>query len=256
MGTILLTGATGLLGTHLHAWFAKAGRDVVATDMRAASDGRDIVLADLGDAAAVEKLMAGIDTVVHFGAVSDEQAWADIQRGNIEGARNIFESARRQGVRRVIFASSYHVMGFHSTGDTPIRLDAPTRPDTLYALSKVFGENYGRYCSDRYGLECLVIRICTAFPPGSPRDARNHLDRDDLCRLVDCGIDKPDLGFRVVYGISDNPNPFFVNEPDPGLAWRPQFSSRAFTNIDADGPIDTSDPVNRFVGGGFTLPHE
>lgn len=254
MARILLTGAAGRLGTHLHAWFARAGREVVATDMRPAEDGRQIVLADLGDAAEVDALIAGVDAVVHFGAVSDEQAWPEIQRGNIEGVRNVFEAARRHQVRRVIFASSYHVMGFHPTTETPIGLDAPTRPDTLYALSKVFGENYGRYCWDRYGVECLTIRICTAFPPGSTRDARNHLDRDDLARLVDCGLDMPDLGYRVVYGISDNPNPFFVNRPDPGLAWRPQFSPRAFAHIDADGPVDQTQPINRFVGGGFTLP--
>lgn len=254
MTTTLLTGASGVLGTHLHAWMQAAGRQVVATDIRPASDGRAIAVADLADAAAVDRLVSAADAIVHFGGVSNERDWPLIQSANIEGTRNIFESARRHGVGRVIYASSYHVMGFHPTKDAPIGLADPTRPDTLYGISKVFGENYGRYCFDRYGLECLAIRICTAYPPKSSRDARNYCDRDDLARLVDAGLDMPSLGFRTVYGISDNPNALFVNQPDPGLAWRPQASSRAFAEIAPEGPIDLDEPVNRVVGGAFALP--
>lgn len=253
MTTTLLTGATGVLGTHLHAWMLAGGRRVVATDLRVAADGRDIVQADLAKPEQVDSLMAGVDCVVHFGGASNERDWSEIQSANIEGTRNIFDSARRHGVRRVIYASSYHVMGFHPTIEAPIGLDAPVRPDTLYGVSKVFGEAYGRYCFDRYGVECLVIRICTAYPPKSPRDARNYCDRDDLARLVDRGLDMPDLGFRTVYGISDNPNAFFVNDPNPGLAWVPQASSRAFAAIEPDAAVDLDEPINRVVGGAFAL---
>ena len=254
MTTTLLTGASGVLGSHLHAHMLATGRSVIATDLRQAGDGRDVIEADLSNADAVNRLVKGADTVVHFGAISNEKSWDLIQAANIEGTRNIFESALAHGVRRVIFASSYHVMGFHPTRDTPIRLDAPVRPDTLYGISKVFGESYGRYCYDRNGLECLVVRICTAFPPKSSRDARNFCDRDDLARLVDAGLDLPDLGFRTVYAISNNPNPLFVNEPDPGLGWSPQASSRAFPEIAPEAEIDLDEPVNRVVGGAFALP--
>ncbi len=256
MRTILLTGANGVLGSHLHAHTLAAGRHVVATDVRPALGRNDVVEADLFNADAVDSLVEGVDEIVHFGAISNEKSWSLIQAANIEGTRNIFESARKRGVRRVIFASSYHVMGFHSAVDAPIRLDAPVRPDTMYAVSKIFGESYGRYCYERYGLECLVVRICTAFPPKSSRDARNFCDRDDLTRLVDCGLDMPELGFRTVYALSDNPNPFFVNEPDPGLDWKPEASSRAYAAIDPDAAINFEDPVNRMVGGAFTLPRQ
>lgn len=256
MRTILLTGANGVLGSHLHAHMLAAGRHVVATDVRPALGRNDVVEADLFNADAVDSLVEGVDEIVHFGAISNEKSWSLIQAANIEGTRNIFESAHKHGVRRVIFASSYHVMGFHPAVDAPIRLDAPVRPDTMYAVSKIFGESYGRYCYERYGLECLVVRICTAFPPKSSRDARNFCDRDDLARLVDCGLDMPELGFRTVYALSDNPNPFFVNEPDPGLDWKPEASSRAYAAIDPDAAINFEDPVNRMVGGAFTLPRQ
>ena len=256
MTTILLTGASGVLGSHLNAHMTAAGRRVLATDIRSAPDRQDVVEADLSDADAVDSLVKGVDRIVHFGAISKEQDWDLIQSANIDGTRNIFESARKHGVRRVIFASSYHVMGFHPTVDAPIRLDAPVRPDTLYAVSKIFGESYGRYCSDRYGVECLVIRICTAFAPKSSRDARNFCDRDDLARLVDCGLDMPDLGFRTVYALSNNPSPFFVNEPDPGLSWKPHASSRGYAAIAPDAQINFDEPVNRVVGGAFALPRQ
>lgn len=256
MTTILLTGAAGVLGTHLHAWLLARGRSVRATDIRSLEDGSGpaVVPADLADAEAVDRLVQGVSAIVHFGAVSGEGAWEAIQRANFEGTRNIFEAARRHGVGRVIFASSYHVMGFHPTANAPIGLDAPVRPDTLYAVSKIFGETYGRYCFDRYGVQCLAIRICTVSPPQSTRDARNYCDIDDLSRLVERGLDIGELGYRIVYGISDNPNCFFVNQPDPGLGWAPLVSSRMFPEVNPEGAIDANLPLNQVVGGAFALP--
>src|SRR3546814_6240573 len=70
---------------------------------------------------------------------------------NIEGTYNVFEAARRKKVRRVVFASSNHTVGFHRT-DHAIDINADIRPDTLYGVSKVYGEALGRMVADKYGL--------------------------------------------------------------------------------------------------------
>ncbi len=84
MSKILLTGASGALGTHLRRWFAEHGREFVATDIRAPTDGGEVVIADLSDRSAVDGLMAGgISAVVHFGAQSKEAGWEEILGSNI-----------------------------------------------------------------------------------------------------------------------------------------------------------------------------
>ncbi|MCR6673120.1 NAD(P)-dependent oxidoreductase [Devosia ginsengisoli] len=130
MPQILLTGASGRLGTHLRHWFTAQGRAFLATDIVPAPDGAPVEIADLADRAAVDRLMAqDISAVIHFGGMSKEAGWQTVLEANIMGSYNIFESARKAGVPRIIFASSYHVQGMYPTDETPIALTDPYRPD-------------------------------------------------------------------------------------------------------------------------------
>ncbi|MBO9590999.1 NAD(P)-dependent oxidoreductase [Devosia sp.] len=254
MSTILLTGASGRLGTHMRHWFAQKGRAVLATDIRPAEDGGAVEIADLSDREAVDRLMArDISGVVHLGGMAKEAGWQTVLDANIIGSYNIFESARKAGVKRIVYASTYHVVGMYPTpSDTPLDLGAPYRPDSLYAVSKAFGETLGRLYFDKFGIECLAIRICTAGNPGTPREARLWLNRDDLATLIETGLDQPDLGHRIVYGISNNPLKMMVNEPDPGLDWTPAHGSGELGKPDPLAPLDQTDPRNRLLGGAFS----
>jgi uronate dehydrogenase len=252
MPRILLTGASGSLGSHLRRWFAERGRDVLATDIRPAEDGSQIALADLSDLSAVERLMAeDISAVVHMGARPTEDRWQVILDANIAATYNVFEAARRVGVRRVIYASSYHAVGMYPAAELPLAADAEFRPDSLYGLSKMFGEGLARLYFDKFGIECLAIRICTAGNPGTSREARLWCNRDDLAGLVDAGLDAPELGYRMVYGISDNPNaPVPVVTGGPG-GWRPAHSSLELGTPDPNAALDPSDWRNARLGGVF-----
>src|SRR5260370_26703809 len=101
--------------------------------------GEEIVAADIRDIAAMEKAMTDIDCVVHLAGASVESPWDKVLPLNIEGCYNTFEAARRQGVKRVIFASSNHAVGFHRR-ERFIDNTVLPRPDTRYGVSKVFGE--------------------------------------------------------------------------------------------------------------------
>jgi uronate dehydrogenase len=138
---LLLTGAAGGLGRVLRPRL-RALADVVRVsdiaDCGAAETGEEVVRADLADAQAVHGLLEDVDAVLHFGGVSLESPFADLVPANITGLYNVYEAARRHGVRRVVYASSSHVTGFHRQSDV-IGLDAPLRPDCLYAVTKCFG---------------------------------------------------------------------------------------------------------------------
>jgi len=252
MANVLLTGASGRLGTHLRRWFDERGRAYLASDISAPEDGSSVEIANLADADAVDRLMRqDISAVVHFGGMSKEAGWQTILQSNIMGSYNIFEAARRAGVKRVVFASSYHAQGMYPLLETPIAVTDPFRPDSLYGVSKAFGESLSRLYFDKFGIECLCIRICTAGQPGGPREARLWCNRDDLARLVEHALNHPRLGHRTIFGISDNPHAFYVNAPDPEFGWAPAHSSLELGIPDPRDGLDPTDARNRWTGGIF-----
>jgi uronate dehydrogenase len=106
-------------------------------------EGEELAPADLSDLAAVEAAMKGVDCVVHLGAVPGEDTWDKILPNNVVGTWNVFEAARRQGVKRVVYASSHHAVGFYRRARV-IDQNVVPRPDGIYGVSKVFGEAVGR----------------------------------------------------------------------------------------------------------------
>lgn len=254
MPQILLTGASGQLGTRLRNWFTAHNRAFLGTDIVAPADGAAVEIADLADRAALDRLMAqDISAVVHFGGMANEAGWQTVLEANIMGTYNVFESARKAGVGRVIFASSYHVQGMYRVSEVPIGVEDPLRPDSLYGVSKAFGETLSRLYFDKFGIECLAIRICAANDPGSPRDARLWFNRDDMLSLVDHALDVPTLAHRTLFGISDNPNAFYLNPPDADFGWSPRHGSLELGTPDPRAPLDPADPRNQLTGGVFAL---
>src|SRR5439155_18665701 len=137
--------------------------------MEPAGDGEEVVQADLADRAAVEHLLAGVDAVIHFGGISLDAPFDELVQANILGLYNLYRAVHRHGVRRVIYASSSHVVGYYRRSEV-IDSEAPPRPDSLYGVSKCFGEALSRYYFDRFGIECVCLRIGSSFP--EPRDPR------------------------------------------------------------------------------------
>lgn len=139
---LLLTGAAGGLGQQLRANlkpFCSTLRVSDIADLGVAQAGEELMPCDLADKAAVDRLLQGCDAVVHMGGLSTEHSFEQILEANIKGVFHLYEAARRHGVKRVIFASSNHVVGFHKQGEV-IDAHCVKRPDSYYGLSKSYGE--------------------------------------------------------------------------------------------------------------------
>ena len=254
---LLLTGAAGGLGRELRrrlkAYCARLRLSDIA-DLGDATENEELRPARLEDRTAVLALLEGVDAVVHLGGISTEHAFDDILQANIVGTYNLYEAARRHGVKRIVFASSNHVTGFYRQ-DEVIGPDAPMRPDGYYGLSKAFGENLAQFYWDRWGIETACLRIGSSFP--EPKDRRmlaTWMSYDDLERLVVASLTAPVVGHSVVYGMSDNTTTWWDNTSAAHLGYRPQDSSDQFrAAVEARHPkLDQNDPAVIYQGGAFT----
>jgi nucleoside-diphosphate-sugar epimerase len=224
MRRIAVTGSSGTIGRRLCLDLA-AEFAIVRIDRA----GADFNL-DIGDFDALKRAFEACETVIHLAAcVATNSPWEAVEQVNIRGTYNVFEAARQSGCVRVIFASSHHVVGMYHAqhransaagADTPLSADIPPRPDSLYAVSKVFGEALGRYYSDAFAMQVACVRIGSineedsATPPHSwfpwrrnvqaeKRLAAKWLSHRDFARLVRAILAR-DVPFAVIYGVGDN----------------------------------------------------
>jgi uronate dehydrogenase len=233
MKRILITGAAGQIGVALRKGLRGSYPLVRLLDVAPlgkAEGKEEVITADIRDNAAMEKAMEGIDCVVHLAGASVESPWDKVLPLNIEGCYNMFEAARRQSVKRVIFASSNHAVGFHRR-ERFIDNTVLPRPDTRYGVSKVFGEAVGRLYADKYGLSVACLRIGTFRNPDRPAEARQLLtwiSHRDMVQLVRRCIDHTDYHFVIVYGVSKNLRSRWDNTNAIFLGYRPEDDSEVF----------------------------
>lgn len=232
MTSVLLTGANGRMARELRPALAKEfdtvrlySRREIDTD----SVNEEVFLGNLEDLDALESAAEGASVIVHMGGKADESDFSEILSSNIAGTHNVFEAARRAGVKRVVYASSHHVTGFHSS-DEMVGPNSDVRPDTYYGVSKVFGEAMGRLYHDKWGLEvvCLRIGVCREMPENSDQ-LRTWLSIPDSIRLVSAAVtNRLRDGFVVVYGVSNNSARFWDTTTSEQIGFEAQDSADNF----------------------------
>ncbi len=196
--SVVITGGAGRIGTALRPLLRPRLR-LRLVDVRPlpepALEGEDFVQADAADLAAMERACQGMDAVLHLaGQPSTSATWAEVRQANIEGTYCVFEAARRTGIKKVVFASTNHVMGFlNLEGKWPIGVDDGVRPDSLYGVSKAFGEGLARYYSDAFEMSMICLRIGW-FTPRDPTAQRHQplwISTRDLAALIELCFESP-----------------------------------------------------------------
>jgi NAD+ dependent glucose-6-phosphate dehydrogenase len=230
---ILITGAEGLIGSVLRMRLGERYEIVALT--RTAQNFPSMV-ADIANLGELTRAFAGVDAVIHLAAAAWLEApWEEVLPNSIVGTRNVFEAARQCGVKSVVFASSGHVLGMAEDEAAPaiyalddsriFGADAPVRPNSEYAVAKVFGEAMGRYYAEVHGLRVICLRIGNVLASDDPtsnetgrgrtkslgpgeRFARlraKWLSQRDCAELFACALDAEQVGWAVVFGTSNNP---------------------------------------------------
>ena len=251
---VLVTGAEGVIGTavrkHLGSRYELTSLTLTPQDFPSH-------VADIADLDAIRPAFDGVDAVVHLAASpSLETAWADVLHNNIVGTYNVFEAARLANVARVVFASSNHVIGMYELDGAPALYEpddertydntAEIRPDSLYGVSKAYGEALGRMYVERHGLRVFCLRIGAVranddptAPTANPlidldaEGRRNRLravwlSQRDCAELIASCLEVEDVSWAVVYGVSANARRFWdLTNARELLGWEPQDSAPA-----------------------------
>jgi uronate dehydrogenase len=255
MKRVLLTGAGGGIGARLRT-LLPPHYDLRLSDLKAPPDlcaEEEFVAADLFDMAQVERAVDGMDGIIHFGAQSVEADWDTILHSNIHGTYNVFEAARRKGVKRLVFASSNHVVGFYPR-DRRLATDVTLLPDTRYGVSKACGEALGALYAYKYGLNVLCLRIGNVSDgPTDMRLASVWLKPDDLVQLIRIGLEHPELRYEIFYGVSDNARGWWDNAAAYRYGYQPAGNSETMLQQALEGQAQRpADPVgDHYQGGHF-----
>ena len=205
---VLITGAGGSIGTELaerlndRYTLRLQYRRTIPPDPPV----EDRVTADITRFEQLVPAMRAVDAVVHLAGEPDPRApWEKVHEANIIGTYNVFEAARQAGVGKIVFASTNHVMGMYDRDrQWPVYAGQPVRPDSLYGVSKAFGEALGRYYADEHGVSVVCLRIGWVLP--EPRDEIGRwmwLSPRDCAQVVWRAIEA-DLGFGIFYAVSAN----------------------------------------------------
>jgi uronate dehydrogenase len=229
---VLLTGASGNMGRFVAGKLAAAGWTLKLTDLAPfpglLPDRATFTRVDLANGLDVLRVAEGCGLIIHLGGAShDLWPFEDVLNGNLRGTYHIYEAARRERAR-VVFASSNHVTGFHER-TTLIEPDTEMRPDSLYAVSKGYGELMGRLYWMKHGVETIVVRVGACFPePKTRRMLSLWFSYEDLARLmIKCG-EAEKVGYKVILGVSNNPRSWWRRDTGADIGWMPQDNGDLF----------------------------
>jgi len=170
MTTALVTGATGLVGSHLVERLLEHG-DRVRALVRPTSETdflkeREIELfyGDLGDRAGLRRAIEGIEIVYHCAARPPlGGTYQEFFRDNVAGTENVLEAALQEGVERFVHVSTVDVYGYDHHDGADER--TPLRPDGLYSRSKIEAERIAMRYYEKYGLPITILRPCLIYGP-------------------------------------------------------------------------------------------
>ena len=224
---VLVTGATGFIGSRLVERAVEAGHDVVAFGAqgtpiealrrrRLEDSGIEVTCGLLADKALLERLVEGREIVFHLAAAQHETHCrpSHFYAVNVEGTRNLLEACAAAGTPRFIHGSTIGVYG--SARNAPLDEGSATRPDNIYGVTKLAAEEVVQSFAAR--LPVTIIRISETYGPGDQRLLK-------LFRRVAKGT------FPMIGGGRNEHQPIFIDDLIDGLwlaATRPAAEDQTF----------------------------
>lgn len=231
--TVLINGAAGYIGKYLREGF-KDRYNLKLTDIKG-EEGADIIIADLRKFEDMLEVTRDVDVVIHLAAhPGDRDFHTLLLPDNVEGTYNVFEAARQNNVERIVYASTNHVIDGYPK-DRIVTSDMAIRPDSMYAVTKQFGESLGCLYADKHGMSIVCVRIGSPLPDDHPglrtgrRALSTWLSIRDMVQLFGLCIDVEGLTFEIFHGISANARRYWdIYHAQQLLGYEPQDNAEQF----------------------------
>jgi nucleoside-diphosphate-sugar epimerase len=211
MKEILLTGATGFVGSEVLRQLIERGMQVTALGRRMPEADVKFIRADITDVEGLNRVLpkSGFDAVMHIASLpGDTGNPSDMVNVNVNGCLNMMEYARRSGAKRFVLASSisayewYPATKFNPPDYLPVDEEHPCRPKDIYATTKRMQELLAVTYNKQYGIETCVLRLTAVIGPDGKGGAHGwgeiaqqmaegrvvkipHLSADEMCHYVD-----------------------------------------------------------------------
>ena len=211
---ILITGAGGRVGSIICPELSEL-YDLRFFDTKKlkSTKNEEIFIGNILDIKSLQSAMEDIDVVIHLAAISDEDDFVNkILPINIQGTYNVLESAKNSKVKKVILASTMQTI-WNYPNNKVITTNMPSRPFNIYACSKLFGENLGRYYSEKFGISVICLRIGYMLPYGhewleDSEKKKSWISPKDLIQIINKCIDNENLKYEIFFAISENENAY------------------------------------------------
>ena len=172
---ILVTGGAGFIGSHIADAYISAGHDVVVVDDLSSGSRANLnPKARFVQLDVREKFLEGLFKDDKFDVINHHAAQMDVRRSvadpsfdasvNILGGLNIYENARKCGVRKIVFSSTGGAI--YGEQDTfPADENHPTRPLSPYGIAKLANEKYLSYYNAVHGIDSVILRYANIYGP-------------------------------------------------------------------------------------------
>lgn len=230
---IFLTGAAGRIGSALRQglpeWYRLRALYHHVVPQDAGAGGEEAMRGSIFDLEDILRAVQGVDAIVHMAVSWEDRGTFRQFEVNLPGIYNIYEAARRQGVRKVVYASTNHVTGMYEQEGIYTTPDMSPRPDSFYGVSKALGEILGRYFTDHHDMSVICLRIGSFRPkPTTPRALATWISPRDMVQLVHCALEA-DVRYGIYYGISNNTRRYWdLSNAQQELGYKPQDDAEAY----------------------------
>jgi uronate dehydrogenase len=254
---VLIVGAAGRIGGTVAAGLSSQGHQIRGLD-RDSSNAEHcalgVVVGDCTDAGVAREAVSGVEAVAHLAGIPGEATLPEELTSHVITTATLLDAMVATGVRRIAYASSNHAVGMHVRVDR-LGIDVRPRPDTSYGVAKVAAEGLLSMYHDRADIEAVAMRIGSFLDrPETDRQLATWLSPGDCVRMVEAALTAPDIGFRVIYGISANTRAWWDLEPGREIGYAPVDDAEQYA---ADVSVRAEDATeNARVGGPFTTSPE
>jgi UDP-glucose 4-epimerase len=258
-GSVLVTGGAGFIGSHVAERFAREGFAVRVLDDLSTGDAANLapawklVRADVADRDAVDAAVAGTEMVIHLAAFTSVpesfERFGDCYRTNVFGTTNVVRACVRNGVRKLVFASSSAVYSdLSSAPKSETECPAPTSP---YGISKLEGEHLLASHTELDGLGSVALRFFNVY---GPRQAAGSAYAAAVPIFIERALRGEPL---TIYGDGRQTRDFvFVADVAEAVLRAAQGSENGVFNVgtgEAQAILDLADEIARLTG--HALPH-